>query len=490
MALKHQIKNWKSKIDNLSVPVKASLAFMLCSFLQRGISTITTPIFTRLLSTEEYGYYNIFNSWLEIIGVFTTLKLAGSVFTQALVKYEEKRNELTSSTAGLGTALSIIIYIIYFIYRNSINKLLGMNTLIMSCIFIASWATLIFELWAARERVEYKYKALVTLTIITSIAKPVLGIIAILLSQKHKAEARIVSLVVVELLSYIGIFITFLKKSKKLYDKKLWQYSLSLNIPLIPHYLTRTILNQSDKIMIQYMIGYSCVGIYGLAHNLAWMITLVTSSILSTLNPWIFQKIKSKSLEDIGKITIPILLVIAAVCMVLVCLAPELVIVFAPKSYYEAIWLIPPLVISVFFMFMYSLFAAFEFYYEKSFFLMIASTIGGVLNIILNYYTINKFGYIAAAYTTLFCYLFYAISHYFCMKKIIKDNLNSARVYNINYIILISILLFITCFGLMLIYNYPLIRYSILLIILLIVWLKKNAIIKLFKSIKIKKVKT
>ena len=384
MKIKFLIQKLKSKIDSLSLPVKASIAFMLCSFLQRGISTLTTPIFTRILTTEQYGYYNIFNSWLEIIGVFTTLKLAGSVFTQALVKFDKKKDELTSSTAGLGTLLTVIVLVIYLVFKNTINKLLGMDTFIMLCIFMASWATLIFELWSARQRVEYKYKALVLLTLFTSIAKPVSGIIAISCTQNYKAEARIISLVLVELVSYIGLFILFFKKSKKFYDKNLWKYSLSLNIPLIPHYLTRTILNQSDKIMIKSMIGYASVGIYGLAHNLAWMITLITSSILNTLNPWMFKKIKDKKFEDIEKITIPILLMVAIVSILLICIAPELVAFFAPKDYYEAVWVIPPLVISVYFLFMYSLFAAFEFYYEKSRFLMIASTIGGVLNIILN----------------------------------------------------------------------------------------------------------
>ena len=79
--------NIKKQFEELSTQMKATLAFMMCSFFQRGISILTTPIFTRLLTANEYGFYSIFNSWLEIISVFTTLKLAGSVFMQALVKY-------------------------------------------------------------------------------------------------------------------------------------------------------------------------------------------------------------------------------------------------------------------------------------------------------------------------------------------------------------------------------------------------------------------
>ena len=488
--MKKRVCGLIDKINSLSLPVKASLAFMMCSFLQRGISTLTTPIFTRLLSTEQYGYYNIFNSWLEIIGVFTTLKLAGSVFTQALVKFNDKRDDITSSTAGLGTFTSIIVLVLYLLFKNQINQLLGIDTFMMLCIIAASWASLIFELWASRERVDYKYKSLVVLTIFTSIAKPVSGIIAILCTSQYKAEARILSLVLVELISYIGIFVLFFKKSKKIYDKELWKYSLSLNIPLIPHYLTRTILNQCDKIMIKSMIGYASVGIYGLAHNLAWMITLVTTSVLNTLNPWLFQKIKSKEFDSINKVTVPVLAMVAITCLLLICVAPEVVSIFAPDSYYEAIWVIPPLVISVYFLFMYSLFAAFEFYYEKSFFLMIASTIGGILNIILNYFLIKSFGYISAAYTTLFCYMFYAVAHYICMKMIIKKNLNNIIIYDVKYIVFITLLLFVISFGMMMIYKNIILRYIIVFISFIILYYKRKFIVDLIKQLKKKNKKS
>lgn len=254
--------------NKLSLPVKASFAFMLCSFMQRGISTLTTPIFTRILTTEQYGYYSIFNSWLDIVSVFTTLKLVGSVFMQALVKFEDQKDELTASTAGLGTTATLIVFCMYLPFRKWINSLLGMNTLIMTCIFVASWATLMFELWADRQRNEYKYKPLVALTIFTSIAKPLVGIIAVLSTQEYKAEARIISLVAVEVVAYSWLFVKFIKDGKDLYSPRFRKYSLSLNIPLIPHYLTRMVLNQSDRLMINAMVGYSAAGIYSLAHNL------------------------------------------------------------------------------------------------------------------------------------------------------------------------------------------------------------------------------
>lgn len=70
------------KYKTLPVQVRASAWFLICSFLQKGISMITTPIFTRLLTTQEYGEFNVFNSWLSIVTVFVTLNLYNGVFTR------------------------------------------------------------------------------------------------------------------------------------------------------------------------------------------------------------------------------------------------------------------------------------------------------------------------------------------------------------------------------------------------------------------------
>lgn len=474
----------KNKIENMPLQVKASAAFVICSFMQRGISTLTTPIFTRILTTEQYGYYSIFNSWLDILAVFTTLKLAGGVFTQALIKFESRRDELTASTAGLGTTLTLCSMVLYIPFRNMINPLLGMNTLIMLCIFIASWATLMFELWASRQRVEYQYKSIVALTLFTSVAKPFFGIIAVLSTQTYKAEARIVSLVFVEVLSYFGLFAVFLKRGKTFFHKQFWKYFLSLNIPLIPHYLTRTVLNQSDRLMINIMVGYSSAGIYSLAYNLAWMLNLITTSILNTFNPWMYQRMKKKEFHRIGPFSYFLLGIVAVCVLGFVSIAPELIKIFAPIEYYEAMWVIPPVTASVYFLFMYSLYANFEFYFEKSKFMMAASTIGGLLNIILNYIFIKLFGYIAAGYTTLICYIFYSIAHYYCMKRIAAKELHGICIYDMKKIILISSGMLLSTLFMMMLYKNPIIRYGVLFVMIFMIYLKRYRMFSVIKELK------
>ena len=63
----------KEKYESLPVQVRASFWFLICSFLQKGISMITTPIFTRIMSTSDYGQYGVFNSWYGIITIIVAL---------------------------------------------------------------------------------------------------------------------------------------------------------------------------------------------------------------------------------------------------------------------------------------------------------------------------------------------------------------------------------------------------------------------------------
>ena len=76
------------KYKNLPMQVKASFWFLICAFLEKGISIITTPIYTRLFNTAEYGEYSVFTSWLGIMTIFVSLNLFSGVFSQGLVKFE------------------------------------------------------------------------------------------------------------------------------------------------------------------------------------------------------------------------------------------------------------------------------------------------------------------------------------------------------------------------------------------------------------------
>ena len=75
----------KKKNSAIPVTVKASTAYIVCTIFQKCLSFITLPLFTRLLTKEQYGQYTIYSSWSGILTMFLTLNLAYGSFSKAMI---------------------------------------------------------------------------------------------------------------------------------------------------------------------------------------------------------------------------------------------------------------------------------------------------------------------------------------------------------------------------------------------------------------------
>lgn len=471
------IAKWKS----LTEPARASVATAGCRIFVMAISFLTTPVFTRLMTTEEYGTYTVIFSWLEVIYVFATLNIAGGSLQQALVKYDNKKNELMAAVAGLGTAASLVIFAVYLMFRKWLDPVFGFGTLIFGCITVLSWAVFMSDIWTAYQKVGYRYRAKIFVSILIAVVETAIGIASVYLARQNRGEVRFFSVVLVETVIYGSFFIYFMTKGK-LYDKKLWRYFLSLGIPLLPHYLTGIVLSQSDRIMIKQLVGESEAGIYGLGRGLAWTLWLVTSAVIYSLTPWLFKKIKAKDLKSVGKKVYIMLVLVAMAGLGIVLVTPEALCILAPEDYHAAKAVVAPLAVSVYFIFVYELFSCFEFYYEKTGMITLASLMAGILNIALNYILIAKFGWAAAGFTTLICHGCLAIVHYVNMSVILKKT-GTAGVFNPPVILLISAA-FIAFGGILTaLYDHAGIRYGIALTVMMIILLKRRSIMRIGGSV-------
>lgn len=475
---------WKvlKKYNKIPVTVKAATWFLICSVLQNGISVITTPIFTRLMSTEEYGTYNVFNSWMNIITVIITLNMARGVYTQGLIKFSNESEILSSSLQGLTIVFICIFTIIYLIFRNYFNALFSLNLLQMILMLILIWTSSVYSFWAAEQRVKLNYKLLVGITLFATILKPITGIILIN-NMTNSTTARILGIVIVEIMCFLWMFFYQEFKGKAFYSKYYWKYAIKFCIPLVPHYLSQTVLSSSDRIMIEKMIGKSEAGIYGLAYSISQLMSVFSTALLHTVEPWIFRNIKKCSVKSITSFSYLSFILIGLVNLGLIAIAPEALKLFAPSSYHDAIWIIPPVAISVFFQYMYSIFSDFEFYYEKTFYIAGATMLSAIINITLNYFFIKKFGYIAAGYTTLLCYLVYAVFHFIIAKKIIDKEMHAKENYSSVHVLLISFIFVTLGLLFILLYSMPYIRYIIIFLGCVTSVFYRNKIILLLKYI-------
>ena len=59
-------------MHNEEKPVlKSGIWYTISSVAIRAVAIITSPIYTAMLTTADYGIANTFNSWIEIFNIFT-----------------------------------------------------------------------------------------------------------------------------------------------------------------------------------------------------------------------------------------------------------------------------------------------------------------------------------------------------------------------------------------------------------------------------------
>lgn len=474
----------KKKYEGISAPVKASAYFTLCNIFQRGISMITAPIFTRLLTTEQYGVYSVYNSWYSIVSIFATLNLSYGVFIAGLTRFDDDRKRFVSSMQGVSTTVTAVVFCVYLIFHNFWNQILNLPTVLVVFMFLELFFVPAFSFWSNVQRNEYKYQALVCLTLGMSVFSAIFGVIAVLLTDIYKVEARIITGVVVQICIGLYFYILQFIRGKTFYSKKYWKYALAFNVPLLPHYLSMTILQQSDRIMINNMIGSTEAAIYSVAYTVSTLMTLVTQAINNSFTPYTYQSIKKKNYRAIGKNANVMLILVGCGCVLIAAFGPEVILIMAPERYYNAIWIIPPVAASVYFMFLYPLFGNIEFYFSKTRFTMLASCSGAALNILLNWFFIPRYGYYAAGYTTLACYICFAFAHAIAYKTIVKKEIQGADIYDFRIIIAISICVLTLMALLVFTYRMWYVRYGLILVLVIsiIVWRKK--IVSVIKRIR------
>ncbi len=464
----------KSAYNGLSKEVKASIWFMFCNLIQKGISFITVPIFTRMMTSAEYGEYMVFLSWESILSILVTLNLCYEVFNNGMVKFSKDKDGYASSMVGLTFFTTLSACGIYYVFNEPILDIMRMSNRNITFMFLDMFFLAISGLWTVRKRYEFDYRKLTVLTLINIVLNPTLGILFVS-SFENKVEARILSSVISNAIFFSVTFYELLKKSMKIINLQYWKYALRINLPLLPHYFSMVFLNNIDRIIINQYYGDKYTAFYSVAYNVAMIMQIIIASINSSFNPWLYRQLENKNYTIICKKAKVLLSIVALFSLLPSAFAPEILQILGSSGYVEAKGIVPLLTNCVFLIFVYTLFSNVELFHEKSRYIMFGSLAASAVNFITNIIFVPQFGYFAAAYTTLISYILLAVFHYIMMMKVQKENNIKEKIFDVLYIIKIEMILLLTAVILELVYTYFWLRIGIVAgVIVLFLYIMKR----------------
>lgn len=468
-----------SRISLLPQGVKASFAFFFASLVTKGIAYVTTPVYTRLLTPDEFGQANVFLTWLHLLGLVAMFCLYCGVFNNGMVDYPDRRDEYSLSMLGLANLITLVFSSIMLCIYPFLRKWMGMDyplVILMCVVFLFQPG---YSFWMSRQRYELKWKGSTFWTVFSSFLSPVVALVAILAFPAHRLHARLFGAEGALAVIYAGFCLHIALKNRFRVNTAFWRQAFFFNLPLIPHYLSAYLLSSSDKLMISRMIGDAATAYYSVAHSVAFVVLVVWTAAHASLIPFIYENCKTKNYSTISKVTLPILAVFDATCILLILLAPEAIALMATRDYREAIYVVPPVVAGVFFQVHYFLYADVLYYYKKPRYVMYGSIAAASANIALNWLFIPRFGYIAAAWTTLVCYLLQAAIDYWAMRRVIRE-----KIYDMRLVALLSVLLCAIAFICLFVYDTPAIRYALLGLLLLALFLLRDKVIHILTAFK------
>ena len=415
-----------SELSKSELNKKAAVAGVFFVFMQlfvRGITFILTPIYTRLVSTAQYGEIRVYESWLLILVPVLSLSLYRSV-ERAKYDYPDEFNEYVSSVQTLSYLVIAGIYVVISVaFRKVFQSFCGIDWLMYLYMILYTFSYTATMYFQRREKQLLRYKNSVAVTASMMIPATVFSILLLYWGnetgrQESLVDLRVVGYYTPQIIGGIFVAVLMWKQGKFKVKRKYWKYAVVFSLPLIPETISIQIMNQADKIMIKNMTGSVDTGIFSLATTVSFIIWILEDAVWGAWLPWFYEKISRNEIKDVKAPWYFVSYVFGYISWVLVILAPEIILILGGNKYQTAIYLVAPMVTGTLFKFYSYCFTAIENYEKKTAYSAFSTVLAMVINIVLNAVCIRYIGYQAAAYTTALSYFILLILQGIMEKKV------------------------------------------------------------------------
>lgn len=394
---------------------KHSFIYSIGIILTRGISFLLLPLYTRALTTNDYGLISLLSSAAALALPFLTLELTAAIgifYTESKEQIERQQYISTAFWFILATNLCYLFLFCYnyhlldpWYFKDVANKT------ILPIVFTATVVNAIFNylqsqlLWQQKS-LQYSMITLtsVTVTIVLTIyfvLKMALGAIGVFMAS---LLGNMVGGVFAYLYTKGNLRFTFsFDKLKKL---------LSFSLPLIPSNLGFYAFLYIDQLVVNHYLGLTPAGIYSVACRFVIIVNLILYAVGNALPPFIYQRHQDQrtkvSLEFITR-----LFVILAFLIVLgLSLAGrDVILLFTTPAYIQGAKLISILAMATF-LININIFVPGLIIKKKTLQISYLNVVAAILNLLLCWWLVPHFGVIGAAMGSLLSAALYAMCYF------------------------------------------------------------------------------
>lgn len=405
--------------------IKNTGILMLAKISTQVVSFVLLPLYTAILSTEEYGRIDIYTSLTMIIIPFVTLQIEMALFRYYIVEKEwQNRIQIISSSIAVVIGMTILMSGLYWTI-NAIKPFQYANYLYFYYLTMLINTVLLQVCRAQGDNIAYGAATFMSSAFtvglnVVFVALFHLGVTGMLLSSilAHLISA-LYMVVKTRVCTYISVGSVKIAECRKL---------LEYSVPLIFNQVASWAINYSDRLIILYFLGERFNGIY----SVACKFSNITSTFFGVYNvAWTENVIRSMNDDDgeryISKVFELTFAVYIALVTAIINVLPFFYGLLVNEKFAESYEHVPILLIGMMFSGLAATIGSIYIAFNKTKEVSITTMLAGVTNIVVHLALLKFCGLFAASISTLvsfgalFIYRLLFINNFFKLRFHVQE---------------------------------------------------------------------
>lgn len=394
---------WVERIKHSRLRRTAGV-YTLANIMDAIVPFTLLPVLTRYLDPVEYGIVAMYQVLVGLVGPFVGLSVHGAVLRRFYDRDRSDLDEYVGNCVLVLAASTTAVGLLLVAFGNPVSRLAAFPREWLWAVLASSIGVFVgyirLAIWQAQGRAK-RYGGFQVSRTLVNFAMSIGLVVGLGLGWEGRVLGQVAAhgatgLAALALLRRDG-FLTFNPRLDHAIN------ALRFGVPLIPHALAGYLITAADRFFLTQMSGLALTGLYLVGVQLAKGLTLVFQAVNQAYTPWLFGRLRD---GDSGH-RLPLvratygffgLALTAAAAVWLV--ADPVVALLAGPDFRAAAPFVGWLALGAAFNGMYMILSGYIFYEERTGLLAFSTGAAGVLNLILNYVLISRYGAIGAAYAT------------------------------------------------------------------------------------------
>ena len=405
------------------------------------LSFFLLPFYTAVLSTEDYGIVDLFNTYISLLLPIIVFQIEDALFRFSIdVRDDETGKKNVVSTVLTFCAVQSVIFSIIFVILQMFVDIPYRWYLLMNVIVSIFSGSMLQLTRGMGDNFGYAFSSFLTAF------SAILMNIALVLFMEMGADGLFITAFLSNLIGIIYIIIkekVYTLFGIRWFDGKLLKEMLAYSLPLVPNYLSWWVIGASDKTVVTWVLGVAQNGILSVSQKFSTAYTTFYSifNLTWTENAAIHRNDEDRS-QYYTRIIETSFRVLASACLGIIAAVALMFPLLVNEKFGDSYYQIPIYMLSSLLYSCIGIFSVVYIAFKKTGEIAKTSLFAAAINLIVNIALIRFIGLYAASVSSVVAYGVLFLFRYFDIKKMMNIVIGKKVILSVAVMMIVDFVIY------------------------------------------------